>query len=248
MFGTRSLRVFNQSLIQSVNQSVNRSSRGFASLVTPHYVGSSEEPRPLAATIADDTETRFGYDCTDNLFEENRLDQSQLADPSNRTFVYLMQGTAAAMYASVGRVAVMQFVSFLSASADVLAVSTIDVDIGNIGEGSATTIKWRGKPIFIRHRTPKEINQADADDTAELRHPETDASRFHDHREWAVLVGICTHLGCVPINAAGDYGGWFCPCHGSHYDTSGRIRKGPAPENLEVPPYKFLTDTKIRLG
>jgi len=235
---------------QPINQpsgSLHQSTRSF-SLVASQNIPDNADPKPLAATHADDEEVEFGYASTDNVFEENRLDNSQMADPSNRTFVYLMQGTAAAVYASFGRVAVMQFVSFLSASADVLAVSTIDVDIHNIPEGSASTIKWRGKPIFIRHRTQKEIDAADADDNVDLRHPETDASRFHDKREWAVLVGICTHLGCVPINAAGDYGGWFCPCHGSHYDTSGRIRKGPAPENLEVPPYKFLSDTKIRLG
>jgi len=171
-----------------------------------------------------------------------------MADPTNRTFVYLMQGTAAFMYASVGRLAVMQFVSFLSATADVMAVSSIEVDISSIAEGSATTIKWRGKPVFIRHRTAKEIEAAEHDDNAALRDPQKDSDRFHDKKEWAVLIGVCTHLGCVPINASGDWGGWFCPCHGSHYDTSGRIRKGPAPLNLEVPLYKFLTDHSVLLG
>jgi len=203
---------------------------------------------PLAAHEQVDTEARFGYQSTDDAFTSNQLDQAQMADPTNRTFVYLMQGTAAFMYASVGRVAVMQFVSYLSASADVMAVSTIEVDVSNVAEGSATTVKWRGKPVFIRHRTAKEIAAAEADDTASLRDQQTDSERFKDRKQWAVLIGVCTHLGCVPINAAGDYGGWFCPCHGSHYDTSGRIRKGPAPLNLEIPAYQFLSDTKILLG
>jgi len=216
----------------------------FAHLVPQSPVGGVTSP--LVHT--DDSESRAGYDSPDTLFTDNQLDPDQLADPTNRTFVYLMQGTAAFMYASVGRVAVMQFVNFLSMSADVMAVSTIEVDIGGVSEGTALTVKWRGKPVFIRHRTPKEIHAAEADDTAVLRDQQTDSERFTSHKEWAVLIGVCTHLGCVPINAAGDYGGWFCPCHGSHYDTSGRIRKGPAPLNLEIPKYQFLTDTKILLG
>lgn len=207
-----------------------------------------QAPNSSSIGQIEDSEARFGYQSTDDSFTSNQLDPSQMADPTNRTFVYLMQGTAAFMYASVGRVAVMQFVSYLSASADVMAVSTIEVDVANVAEGNATTVKWRGKPVFIRHRTAKEIQQAENDDTATLRDQQTDSERFVDRKQWAVLIGVCTHLGCVPINAAGDYGGWFCPCHGSHYDTSGRIRKGPAPLNLEVPVYKFLSDTKILLG
>lgn len=113
--------------------------------------------------------------------------------------------------------------------------------------GMSSTVKWRGKPVFIRHRTKKEIDAAVADDSQSLRDQETDAERVQKP-EWVVVVGVCTHLGCVPINGAGEWGGWFCPCHGSHYDTSGRIRKGPAPLNLVVPQYKFLTDTKVLLG
>lgn len=243
MFARTCLRAVSKSAVKSASPVLSRASpvlsRSFATLVpqTPNNVGHVE-----------DSEARYGYQSTDNCFEENQLDASQMADPTNRTFVYLMQGTAAFMYASVGRVAVMQFVSFLSASADVMAVSTIEVDISGVTEGNATTVKWRGKPVFIRHRTAKEIAQAEADDNTSLRDQQTDSERFSDRKQWAVLIGVCTHLGCVPINAAGDYGGWFCPCHGSHYDTSGRIRKGPAPLNLEVPAYKFLTDTKILLG
>jgi len=130
----------------------------------------------------------------------------------------------------------------------VMALAAMEVDISSVAEGTATTVKWRGKPVFIRHRTSREIESARADDHASLRDPQTDAERFPTNEKFAVLIGVCTHLGCVPINAAGDYGGWFCPCHGSHYDTSGRIRKGPAPLNLLVPQYKFMSDTRILLG
>ena len=142
------------------------------------------------------SEGAFGYNSTDLMLEENRLDASQMADPTNRTFTYLMQGTAAFMYASFGRLAVMKFVSFLSASADVMAVASMEVEIAAIAEGNATTVKWRGKPVFIRHRTPKEIHAAQADDHAALKDPQTDAERFHDKPEWAILIGVCTHLGC----------------------------------------------------
>ena len=112
---------------------------------------------------------------------------------------------------------------------------------------SNTQVKWRGKPVFIRHRTADEIASSEAVSLDELRDPETDASRV-ESAEWLVVMGICTHLGCVPIANAGDYGGWFCPCHGSHYDVSGRIRKGPAPLNLEIPPYKFTGDANLLVG
>ena len=115
-------------------------------------------------------------------------------------------------------------------------------------------MKWRGKPVFIRHRTEAEIKAAEAVPLDELRDPQTDDSRVRENpegelqRQWLVMIGICTHLGCVPLGERGDFNGWFCPCHGSHYDTSGRIRKGPAPLNLEVPEYTFLTDDRIRIG
>ena len=134
--------------------------------------------------------------------------------------------------------------SWISSS---VSLSTLEVDLKQLAMGTTTTVKWRGKPVFIRRRSQKEIAAAAADDTAELKHQETDAERA-SNPEWLVVLGVCTHLGCVPISNAGDYGGWFCPCHGSHYDTSGRIRKGPAPENLPVPEYQYLSDTKIRIG
>lgn len=137
----------------------------------------------------------------------------------------------------------------LNPSADVLALSSIEVDLSAIKVGQSITVKWRGKPIFIRRRTEKEINDAQQIDIASLPDPEHDIDRVVDDRdEYLVLVGVCTHLGCVPLGEQGEYDGWFCPCHGSHYDTSGRIRKGPAPKNLEIPPYAYLDDTTIKIG
>jgi ubiquinol-cytochrome c reductase iron-sulfur subunit len=134
------------------------------------------------------------------------------------------------------------------------ALASIEVDLTPIKEGQAITAMWRGKPIFIRNRTKEEIEKARAVPLSDLPDPEADAKRVKArHDNWLVMVGICTHLGCIPKGQSmtdnkGDYGGWFCPCHGSHYDTSGRVRQGPAPRNLAVPPYEFVSDTKIRIG
>lgn len=148
--------------------------------------------------------------------------------------------------------ALWPFVDSLNPAADVLALSSVDVDIAPIVEGQAITVKWQGKPVFIRHRTASEIESARTVDLKSLVDPATDEKRIQKP-EWLVLVGICTHLGCIPSGqkpseSRGEFGGWFCPCHGSHYDTSGRIRKGPAPTNLEVPPYTFVNDTTLRIG
>ena len=127
-----------------------------------------------------------------------------------------------------------------------------EVDLSSIEEGQSITVKWRGKPVFIRKRTKEEIEEANSINISSLPDPAADAERVQKP-EWLILVGVCTHLGCVPLgqkvsDTKGDYNGWYCPCHGSHYDTSGRIRKGPAPDNLPVPPYKFLNDNKILIG
>ncbi len=136
----------------------------------------------------------------------------------------------------------------MNPSADVQALATVDIDLTGLEPGNSRTVLWRGAPVFVRYRTPEEIEQAAQDDSADLPDPATDASRAQDPR-FLVLVGVCTHLGCIPIgDGQGEYQGWFCPCHGSHYDTSGRIRKGPAPKNLAVPPYSFVDDTTIRVG
>jgi len=148
--------------------------------------------------------------------------------------------------------AVWPFVDSMNPAADVLALSTTEIDISQIEEGQSVTVVWRGKPVFVRHRTEDEIAQAANDDSAALVDPQTDAERVQKSK-WLVLLGVCTHLGCVPLgqkpgDPQGDFGGWFCPCHGSHYDTSGRIRKGPAPLNLAVPPYEFLDDATVKIG
>jgi len=137
----------------------------------------------------------------------------------------------------------------MNPSADVLALANIEVDLSTIPVGRSVTVKWRGKPLFVRHRTQEEIELAEQVDISSLRDPQPDSVRIKPGKaEWLILLGVCTHLGCVPLGESGEYRGWFCPCHGSHYDTSGRIRKGPAPLNLEVPPYCFTDDTKILVG
>jgi len=160
--------------------------------------------------------------------------------------------TAASVTAFGVAAAAWPFISSMNPSKDVLALATIEVDVSQIAEGQSITVKWRGKPVFIRHRTAAEIAQAKADDSADLKDPQNDEARA-EKPEFLVLVGVCTHLGCVPLGQKdaepkGEYGGWYCPCHGSAYDTSGRIRKGPAPLNLEVPAYQYLSDTVVRIG
>jgi ubiquinol-cytochrome c reductase iron-sulfur subunit len=168
---------------------------------------------------------------------------------TRRDFLYLLTGATAV----VGTAALIwPLVDSMNPSADVLALAATEVDLSGVEEGMAITVKWRGKPVFIRHRTPEEITEAQAVPVAELRDPQPDNARVIEP-QWLVMVGVCTHLGCVPLGQApgdpkGDYGGWFCPCHGSHYDTSGRIRKGPAPRNLVVPEYAFTGDNLIRIG
>jgi len=162
---------------------------------------------------------------------------------------------AAAGMAGVGGVlALWPFVHQMNPAADTLALATVEVDLSSIGEGEAVVVKWQGKPIFIRHRTAAEIEEARKVEVASLIHKESDEERIlPGYDKWLVVIGTCTHLGCVPLGTKsgdekGEYGGWFCPCHGSHYDTSGRIRKGPAPRNLDLPKYAFLNDTMIKIG
>lgn len=171
------------------------------------------------------------------------------AGETRRDFLYLATAAAGA----VGAAAVAwPFIASMNPAADTLALATIDVDLSAIQVGQAITVTWRGKPVFIRHRTADEIATARAVPVSDLKDPQTDEARVQK-AQWLVMVGICTHLGCVPggqkaSDVKGDYSGWFCPCHGSHYDTSGRIRKGPAPTNLLVPDYRFTNDTSIRIG
>ncbi|RAK60127.1 ubiquinol-cytochrome c reductase iron-sulfur subunit [Phenylobacterium hankyongense] len=167
-------------------------------------------------------------------------------DPSRRDFIHIATGAAA-----VGAVAALAwpFIDQMNPAGDTLALASIEFDLSKVAEGQQVVVKWRGKPLFVRYRTPAEIAAAIKDDHAELRDPQTDEQRHKPGKaQWLILVGTCTHLGCVPTFGGGEYGGWFCPCHGSVYDTSGRIRKGPAPLNLAVPDYAFLSDTKVKVG
>ena len=166
-----------------------------------------------------------------------------------RNFLYV----AAGAFTALGNAAALwPFIASMNPAADVLALASTEVDLAPIQLGQRITVSWRGKPVFIDHRPPERIEAARADDKADLPDPQPNRARVQ-RPEWLVVVGICTHLGCVPLGQKetaprGGWGGWFCPCHGSHYDMSGRIRKGPAPKNLAVPPYTFLTDTTIRVG
>ncbi len=174
-----------------------------------------------------------------------------VADPTKRDFLSLMTGSAVVI--GVGAL-VWPFIDSMSPAKDVLALSSIEVDLSPVQEGQAVTVVWRGKPIFVRNRTADEIKTAQTTPMNQLIQPQSDADRVKaGHEKYLVVVGICTHLGCVPLGnktseQRGDYGGWFCPCHGSQYDVSGRVRKGPAPTNLALPPYAFTGDTKIKIG
>ncbi|TWW75672.1 Cytochrome b-c1 complex subunit [Takifugu flavidus] len=172
---------------------------------------------------------------------------SKDSSDGRRAFSYLLTGATTVVGVYAAKTVVTQFVSSMSASADVLALSKIEIKLGDIPEGKNMTFKWRGKPLFVRHRTDKEIAAEEAVNLGELRDPQHDKDRVLNPR-WVIVLGVCTHLGCVPIANAGDYGGYYCPCHGSHYDASGRIRKGPAPLNLEVPFYEFPDDDTVIVG
>ena len=201
-------------------------------------LATSVQSTPKVDTLEDPT----GY------YEHDKI-AKKAGDPNKREFTYFVLGGARFIYASTARLIALKFLASWSASADVLALANAEFELGEIPEGQGVTVKWRGKPIFIRHRTADEISTEQNVTLKELRDPESDESRIPSGKnEWLVAIGICTHLGCVPLSNAGDYGGWFCPCHGSHYDLSGRIRKGPAPLNMEIPPYKFIGDTKILIG
>jgi ubiquinol-cytochrome c reductase iron-sulfur subunit len=167
-------------------------------------------------------------------------------DPNRRDFIHI-----AAAAAAVGGVAAVAWplVDQMNPSGDTLALASIEFDLTKVVLGQQVIVKWRSKPVFVRHRTPKEIAEANAVNISDLRDPQTDAERVKPGKaEWLILIGVCTHLGCVPNFGQGPYGGWLCPCHGSIYDTSGRIRAGPAPLNLFVPDYAFLSDTKVKIG
>jgi ubiquinol-cytochrome c reductase iron-sulfur subunit len=169
------------------------------------------------------------------------------AHATRRDFLYIATGAVAAAGAAA---TVWPLISQMNPDASTIAAGApIDVDLAPIAEGQSIKVFWRGKPIFVRHRTPKEIKEAEDVKLSELRDPQADSARVKQgHAGWLVVYGNCTHLGCIPLGNQGAYGGWFCPCHGSVFDTSGRIRQGPAPTNLPIPPYAFVSDTKIKIG
>ncbi|KAF8118129.1 hypothetical protein N665_0006s0125 [Sinapis alba] len=181
------------------------------------------------------------------VYDDHNHERYPPGDPSKRAFAYFVLSGGRFVYASVLRLLVLKLIVSMSATKDVLALASLEVDLGSIEPGTTVTVKWRGKPVFIRRRTEDDIKLANSVDLGSLRDPQEDAVRVKNP-EWLVVVGVCTHLGCIPLPNAGDYGGWFCPCHGSHYDISGRIRKGPAPYNLEVPTYSFLEENKLLIG
>jgi len=185
-------------------------------------------------------------------------DTADQKEPTRRDFLYIATGAVA----TVGTVLVAwPLIDQMNPDAAALALATVEVDVSSIQPGMSLTVKWRGKPVFTRNRTPEEIAAAKAVPLSDLKDPQArnenappgaqadDANRAAKGKEnWLIMVGICTHLGCVPLGQQGEYGGWFCPCHGSQYDTAGRIRKGPAPENLAVPKFEFISDTTLRIG
>ncbi|XP_068150622.1 cytochrome b-c1 complex subunit Rieske, mitochondrial [Drosophila tropicalis] len=180
----------------------------------------------------------------DSVKDERRRNTTS---EERKAFSYMLVGAGAVGSAYAAKGLVNAFVGSMSASADVLAMAKIEIKLSDIAEGKSVTFKWRGKPLFIRHRTAAEIDSERNVATSTLRDPETDDQRVIKP-EWLVVIGVCTHLGCVPIANAGDFGGYYCPCHGSHYDASGRIRKGPAPLNLEVPTHEFPDEGTLVVG
>ena len=178
------------------------------------------------------------------------------AEPTRRDFLYIATGAVAGVGVAL---AAWPFIDQMNPSSAVLALASIEVDLSPIAVGQAVTFKWRGHPLFVRRRTPKEITEARAVAVSDLPDPDARNANLPDGTpatdenreikpEWLVLVGVCTHLGCTPTAFEGDFGGWLCHCHGSQYDTAGRIRKGPAPQNLAVPQYSFLSATRIKVG
>ena len=169
------------------------------------------------------------------------------AHATRRDFLYIGTGVVAAIG---GAATVWPLISQMNPDASTVAAGApIEVDLAPIADGQLIKVFWRGKPIFVRHRTKKEIDEAKDVEVSSLRDPQPDSARVKEgHAQWLIVYGNCTHLGCIPLGNQGPYGGWFCPCHGSVFDTSGRIRQGPAPSNLPIPPYAFVSDTKIKIG
>lgn len=188
---------------------------------------------------------------------DHTITTHDIVDEGKRDFIHIMAGAVGAAGAAAFA---WPLVNQMAIAADTKAAGSIEINLSNVAEGSQIKTLWRGKPVFVRHRTAAEIAEAESVDVAKLPDPQTDNERLIPNKagnidpRYLVMVGVCTHFGCVPIgeqgelDPEGEYGGWYCPCHGSHYDTSGRIRKGPAPENLVIPPYEFISDSVIKVG
>ncbi|MGB3897815.1 MAG: ubiquinol-cytochrome c reductase iron-sulfur subunit [Mesorhizobium sp.] len=186
------------------------------------------------------------------------MSATEIEDPNRRDFLYVATGMAAVVGAGAFA---WPFIDQMRPDASTLALSTVEVDVSSLVPGSSLVVKWRGKPVVVRNRTPEEMKSGEDVKLSDLKDPlarnanlpsdapATDANRSTPGKEaWMVMVQVCTHLGCIPLGQEGEFGGWFCPCHGSVYDTAGRIRHGPAPENMEIPVFKFISDTKILIG
>ena len=175
----------------------------------------------------------------------------ETVDEGKRDFIFIATGATAA--AGAGLLA-WPLVSQMGKAADTLAAGSIEINLANLAEGQQLKMLWRGVPVFVRHRTAAEIAEAENTDISKCPDPQTDAERLVAKPDgtvdprFLVMVGVCTHFGCIPVGEAGDFDGWYCPCHGSHYDTSGRIRKGPAPKNMTIPDYQYISDTVIKVG
>ncbi|HWD13164.1 ubiquinol-cytochrome c reductase iron-sulfur subunit [Pseudochrobactrum sp. sp1633] len=181
------------------------------------------------------------------------------AEPTRRDFLYIATGMAGVVGAAG---LAWPFIDQMRPDASTLAAASIEVDVSSLTEGASLTVKWRGKPVFIRNRTAKEIEDAKNTPMAALKDPlarnanlaadapasDLERTAGEGKENWIVMIGVCTHLGCVPLGESGEFGGWFCPCHGSTYDTAGRIRSGPAPENMHIPEFAFISDTVIKVG
>ena len=173
------------------------------------------------------------------------MSEAIMDEPARRDFLYIATGAVAAVGAAA---TIWPLVSQMNPDAAALSLASIEVDLKPIKEGQMIKAKWHGKPVFIRHRSAKEIEEMAAVPMDKMIDPEGDSTRFKVKPEWLVVVGVCTHLGCIPVANNGDVLGWTCPCHGSKYDDSGRVTRGPAPKNLAVPPYAFLNDTTLKIG
>lgn len=177
---------------------------------------------------------------------QSNLAHQDVPKSGRRDFLYIAAGAVGAVGVAG---AVWPLINQLNPDASVLALASIEFDLSSIAEGQSVTIKWRGLPVFVRHRTATEISEAQAVPLSSLKDPQPDSARVKEgHEQWLIMIANCTHLGCIPVGESGEFGGWSCPCHGSQFDTAGRIRLGPAPTNLVVPPYEFVSDTLVKIG